>query len=487
MSLRPFKLEVDNTGVNPNNLVAAEVHTLQADGVRFIVTDNGPFYTASLVLVDLATGQTLAPRTQYTAIQLEEDATLASGKEVCSIVIIDDDKVSDQVAITYQAYGGWMSYSVTAIKEMIENLDLDNRTITWAQIVGKPDRYPPAPHAHPLSDIYGWSKLFPALNAIRDAILTSDQAAFDQIRTQFAAEVARIDKNNSDLKASVQAHVNNFDNPHQVTIHQIDGLSSSEIYALLAQKLDKTATAVNSSKFDGRTFLQARDEIVGGIQNPELKNGLFNKANMGENWNTTDLSLVMTRDGWKNFKTHETAYGRDIHELGGYTTSEILSLLAQRLPIGGTAVNSSALEGRSYAQTRAAIVGSIQNTELVNGYFNKNNLGENWQAGNNKLVLTASGWREFSAIAGENGADGGSIIWSGGMRWAQVQTTYADMTRYPAGTSVVFVYTNYNVWGTGNGTASSSVACYGIMMKVAAGNWILIATSGPATNQANQL
>lgn len=487
MSLRPFKFEVDNTGVNPNNLVPAEAHTLQATGKRFIVTDHGPFYTGSLILTDLATGQTLAPRTQYTAIQLEEDATVESGKEVCSIIIIDDTKVSNRVAVTYQAYGGWMSYSVTAIIEMIEALDLDNREIHWADIVGKPDRYPPAPHQHPLSDIYGWHKLFPSLNAIREAILAGDQAVFDQIRASFAAEIARLDAKDADLLNKLNKHVSDFANPHQVTIHQIDGLSSSEIYALLALKLDKTGTAVNSLKLEGRTFLQTRDEIVNSIQNPELDNGLFNKPNLGENWNTSDTSLVLTRDGWKNFKAHETAFGRTITQLGGYTTAETLSLLAQRLPIGGTAVNANGLEGRSFAGTRAEIVGSIQNPELTRGYFNKNNLGENWNPANNKLVLTATGWREFATIAGENGLDGGSLIWSGGMRWAQVQTAYADNTRYKPGTAVIFVYTNYNVWGTGNGTASTSVDTYGIMVKIAPGQWILVATSGPATNQANNL
>lgn len=486
MSIRPFKLEVDNTGVNPNNLVPAELHTLQGSGKRFIVTDNGPFYTASLILVDLATGKPLAPRTQYTAIQLEEDATTDSGKEVCSIIIIDDVTVSSRVAVTYQAYGGWMSYSITAIKEMIENLDLDNRVIHWADIVGKPDRYPPAPHAHPLSDIYGWHKLFPSLNAIREAILTSDQAIFDQIRESFGLEIARLDAKNNDLLARLNRHMNDLGNPHNVTIHQIDGLSSSEIYALLELRLPLHATADNSMKLEGRSFLQTRDEIVRGIQNSELVNGLFNKVNMGENWNTTDPSLLLTRDGWKNFKTHETQFGRNIHEMDGYTTSEILNLLAQRLPLHATADNSAALEGRSFAGTRAEIVGSIQNPELTRGLFNKNNLGENWNGANNKLVLTATGWREFATMAGENGIDGGAISWSGGMRWAQVQTAYADMTRYKAGTSVVFVYNNYTSWGTGNGSNSSSVPVYGIMMKIAAGQWIHVAGTGAAYGQGIQ-
>ena len=369
MSLRPFKFEVDNTGVNPNNLVAAEAHTLQGTGKRFLVTDNGPFYTASLVVVDLATGQTLAPRAQYTAIQLEEDATLESGKEVCSIIIIDDVTVSSRVAVTYQAYGGWMSYSITAIKEMIEALDLDHRTYQWAEIVGKPDRYPPAPHAHPLSDIYGWSKLFPALNAITQAILTSDQAVFDAIRAAFAAEIARLEAKMNAGDAEAQAHYNNYNNPHQVTVHQLQGLLASEIYQLLTGYLPLHATADNSLKLEGRSFLQTRTEIVGGIQNSELVHGLFNKANLGEGFSAADQSMVLTTLGWKNFKSHETTFGRNINELGGYSTAQTDNLLAQRLPLHATADNAAALGGSSLASVLAQAYAQVGSNGKRNIFF----------------------------------------------------------------------------------------------------------------------
>jgi hypothetical protein len=244
MSIRPVKYEIDKTGLNPNNLVLNEDHVLPASGKRFLVTDNGPFYTHSVVLTDMATGQVLAPRTQYTAIQLEEEATLESGKEVCSILIIDDDTVSANVMVTYQCYGGWMSYSVRAILEMIQNLDLDNRVIDWGMIVGAPDRYPPAPHAHPLSDIYGWSKLFPALNAIRDAILRGDEAKFDAIRTSFAAEIARLEGRINANDGILQIHIADHGNPHQVDKAQV-GLPLVPNFAM-ATKLEATAGVLDT-------------------------------------------------------------------------------------------------------------------------------------------------------------------------------------------------------------------------------------------------
>lgn len=471
MSIRPFKLEVDNTGVNPNNLIVNEPHKLQATGKRFIVTDNGPFYTKSLRIVDMATGEPLAPRTQFTAIQLEEEATLESGKEVCSIIVIDDDKVSENVTVTYQAYGGWMSWSVTAIREMIEALDLDNRPIIWGQIVGKPDRYPPAPHAHPLSDIYGWHKLFPALNAIRDAILVSDQAVFDAIRAAFQLEIDKLVAKDNAIEAAANLHYNNFNNPHNVTIHQIDGLSSAEIYALLATKLGKTETAVNSMKLEGRSFLQTRNEIVGSIQNSELINGLMKKANLGENFVGTDRSLVLTTDGWRKFKTHETEYGRNITELDGYTTAEVNSLLATKLGKTETAVNSAKLEDRTFAQTRAEIVGSINNAELVRGRFPMNNMGSGFNASNLALILTAGGWKTFKSMQDAYGSQGGGALWAGAMTVGQIQAAYADMTAYPIGTLVGFSRSWNETVGTGNGATTVTRYDRGLLLKISVGGW----------------
>lgn len=190
----PVKYDLDYTGLNPNNLVVSEPHVLDLGGTRIIVPNYGPFFTDpnTLILIDQATGKRLAPRTQYVAIQLEEEPTLESGKEICSLLVIEDAKVSDNVLVTYQALGGPLSYSVQAIIEMVKNLDLDDRAVTWGAIVGKPNRFPPTAHTHPLTDVYGWQRLAPMLEAIRVAILTGDQAQFDQIRSDFEKELDKL-------------------------------------------------------------------------------------------------------------------------------------------------------------------------------------------------------------------------------------------------------------------------------------------------------
>lgn len=307
---RPVKYPLDYSGMSPNNLVTNEPHTLSAQSKRVFVPKYGPFFTDGAVLVDLATGLPLAPRTQYLAIQLEEEASVEAGKEICSAVVVIDPTVSPNVVFTYQTLGGPLSYSIQAILDLIAALDLDSRPVTWAEIVGKPDRFPPSPHPHPLTDVYGWHKMFPALEAIERAILTSDQAQFDAIRAQFQAIVDRIDADLTSLNDRFTAHENDFNNPHRLHIHDIDGLLESEINQLLAQRLPIDGTAVNSAKLENRTFAQVRDQTIAAIQNPQLVNGLLPRQAVGSNWEAGRPELILSAQGWMPFESFYEQYNK---------------------------------------------------------------------------------------------------------------------------------------------------------------------------------
>ena len=233
MPLRPIRYEEDRTGLNPNNLVAGEEHLLPVVGKRFLVTKRGPYFSESIIIFDKVSGRRLVPHIDFVCLQLEEEQTILSGKEVCSVVVILADDVTQAVLITYQAYGGWLSYSVTAVIEMIEALNLDEREIQWSQIVGIPDRLPPAPHRHPLSDIYGWHKLFPGLGAIRDAIITGNQPLLDAFREGIQVELDAIYVRISQTEQLIYDHANSVGNVHNLHIHQINGLLEVEVVDLI--------------------------------------------------------------------------------------------------------------------------------------------------------------------------------------------------------------------------------------------------------------
>lgn len=187
MGTRPIihKYPLDRTGRNPNNLIVGEPHTLPSGINRPVVTNYGAFFTESLVVRDAATGDILAPHHQYKATQLYQDATTYTGKEVCSVIIVTDTTVSSEVEVDYQVIGGEYTTSVRAVRELVHDLDLDNRPVAWGDILGKPKGYPPGPHLHDAGDLYGMEYLVEAIERIRQAILVGNEGTLQELHQMF--------------------------------------------------------------------------------------------------------------------------------------------------------------------------------------------------------------------------------------------------------------------------------------------------------------
>lgn len=176
-----IRYPLDPTGVNPDNLVLNEVHPMVRRKVRAIATTYGAFYTESLVVIDVVTQLPLEKGRQYFAAELYEVPTGKFGKEVCAIIILTDETVSDTISLQYQAVGGDYSQSMTAIVQMLDNLALDNRPVSWPSIIDKPSEFPPSHHLHDIGDVYGFEYVVHALDRIRQAIEMGDSASHDAI------------------------------------------------------------------------------------------------------------------------------------------------------------------------------------------------------------------------------------------------------------------------------------------------------------------
>ena len=224
---------LDLTGNSPANLVAGEPHSLSTTGNRVIVPHHGPFFTRGLVVKKAGNPTPLVPGEDYVAAQLMPYITVKTGQQICAIIVIRGENLGTEFEIDYQVVGGDYSTSVYAIEKMIETLDIDERAVRWADIIGKPEHYPPAPHLHDIGDTYGWEYIVVALEGIRSAILVGDEhlrdeliALIDQLRTQIEGFEDQFD--------TLNLHLNNFNNPHQVTKTQV-GLGSVLNYGIATQ------------------------------------------------------------------------------------------------------------------------------------------------------------------------------------------------------------------------------------------------------------
>jgi hypothetical protein len=222
---------LDLTGVHPDNLVLNEPHGPCYPGNRVFVASYGPFYSKSLVVRNASTSAVLTPGLDYKALQTFIEPTLQTGKLIVSIVQIEPSAYGIPLVIDCQVLGGDYSLSNTALETLLDNLNDDDRPVHWGEIIGKPTAYPPAAHLHDIGDTFGWQYVVAALEAIRQALMLGGSGNLDDVYAYINLKFGEAMTAVAGVASDLSMHINNFNNPHQVTKSQI-GLSLVGNYPL---------------------------------------------------------------------------------------------------------------------------------------------------------------------------------------------------------------------------------------------------------------
>jgi hypothetical protein len=271
-----LKYPLDLTGVNPNNLVLGEPHAMVRRKVRAVATNYGPFFTAGLKVYD-ATNPTvpLIPGDpvnggQYVAAELYSEATMRAGKEICAIIVITDQTVSDNILLDYQVVGGEFSSSSSVIAELVAALDLDDRPVLWGDILGKPDAFAPTMHLHDIGDIYGFEYLVEAVERVRAAVLMGDIASHDEIYRYIDHFFDQLDAQTNAVLDALNNHKSDMGNPHNTTKTQV-GLGLVDNFATANQAQAEAGTA-NDLFMTPLSVKQAINFIAGTALQAHLAN-----------------------------------------------------------------------------------------------------------------------------------------------------------------------------------------------------------------------
>lgn len=265
---------LDLTGENPNNLVLNEPQTLLNNPNRAIVPNYGTFYTQGLIIYDAANPSTpLTKNTQYVCAQFNQTISDETGLEAMDVIVITDPSVSNNILITYQVVGGEYAYSVDALIAMLATLQLDDRSVAWGQILGKPTAYPPTQHLHDIGDTYGWEYVVNALDDLRQAILVGDQGQVAAMEAYVNSAIASLNTTLTGYTGMMSAHIADHNNPHQVTPAQIGlGLVQNYGVAQAADVIAGTATNlyVTPASLSGfsTSFNAALNAHITNLQNP---------------------------------------------------------------------------------------------------------------------------------------------------------------------------------------------------------------------------
>jgi len=321
-----FKKPLDRTGTVTSNLITNEPQTLANRQVRTAVPDFGAFFTKSLIVKDATSGVTLTRGVDYAPADLYPIPTRMYGDEICASIVIYNTTVSNNITLTYQCLGGEYSTSRTNIFAAIDALDLDDRPVAYADIVERPWYLPQGPHQHDTGDTYGWEYITRQIDAIVAGMVQGRQPTYDKINSDLEQEYQLQLNQNTALKAQLQAHVSDFNNPHELYAGQINVYTIEETDAILA--------ALNT------TFTQRSNTII---------------------------STVTTHNANKN-NPHQVTPG----QIDAYTTAEFQAKLAAAMLLIASGSNGSWVylysgspgvddSGRSYWQwtnpyTRAVVV-----------------------------------------------------------------------------------------------------------------------------------
>lgn len=234
----------DNTGENINNLVKNEKHNLNKEvRNRVIVPYYGAYYTDSLVVTDIFSSRKLERYTDYSCVGLHSQLTKDSGKEVCSFVLIHNDKVSDSVKITYQCYGATIGNKVNMAAQMLDIAFGKNDVIPFAKLLKLPLTYKPTFHYHDIGDIDKLHYLLFQLEKTRLALLYGQNNIF-----------VYINDFQDQMQALIERAVTDFDNRIYTEMRDLTenfnkklfGLDNLENYPLIEEQ-EAIAIANNES------------------------------------------------------------------------------------------------------------------------------------------------------------------------------------------------------------------------------------------------
>lgn len=249
----PTRFTVDLTGVNPNNRVEGELHSLPNKLNRSVATTYGPYYTGSLEVYDATTNNKLTRDIHYKCLDVVGLPTAQSGKEICTILVVTNPSVSNLIRLNYQALGGGYERTFEAIKLMMDNLMSDTRPVSWPNILDRPAVFEPSHHLHRIGDVIGFEYMVSELERLKTAILLGDEIAHMEILTYVDISIAGLkqlidDSQNTVTLLAVTA-ATDANNSAMLALQQTNGLIES---------VNAAIDAVNQGLVDIQNLINAQ-------------------------------------------------------------------------------------------------------------------------------------------------------------------------------------------------------------------------------------
>lgn len=440
-----YALPFDPTGLLQRNRVLREYHNLSNQAsltYRTFVLDHGYFYTDNLEVED-SSGFLMTPDVDFQCIGVSSEATALTGKEVCSVIVILNPQITNEIFVNASMVGGEYCDVLPAIADMSAGLLNPTRNPTYRNIEGKPDTFEVGGHMHAMWELYGFEGMVDTLDRITGAKLSISARTYEATRLNFDTQMDVLDVDYNLLLLLLQQHLE-ASNPHQVTKTQV-ALNFVENYPVVSS-------------------------IEAGTRGFNSKQRYLTVQRFKQMLDVNFIADLLTHTGLTNNPHHVTAA-----QANTLTIPEVEALLTQKLDKTALAVSTNRLEGSNWATLLNFVTTNMNAAQILSGQVNPERLTLNPNrfnfvglVGNNQAVNLID---EISArakrgteIAYLQAAYGKNIA-------ATLATTYSDTVIWPAG-ALAFVMMYYNGgWGYGNTSESRSAWRLQCWVKVDAVNW----------------
>jgi hypothetical protein len=172
----------DLTAKNLNNKVEKERHHLKRQiKNRIIVPIYGCFYKEKLIVKDVFNKNILKHSVDYFLGGYRPNYSKLADGEIYSFIIINNDKVSESVEISYQAYGSVKADDSTITAQLLEDAFSTYDIVPFNKLKNLPKEYTPSLHYHDIGDIKEFQLLLFYLDQIRFCILADNKELFSYL------------------------------------------------------------------------------------------------------------------------------------------------------------------------------------------------------------------------------------------------------------------------------------------------------------------
>lgn len=193
--------EEDLYGTNPDNLIPAEVQTVSApsdeDDFFFTIPHCAPFFATSLVVMNDATGVPYVLGEDYVIGHYFIEAMGKTGRPIAGSIRFLRQNINSKVRFRYQTLGGQWGFDKAKILAELSNRAINPVTRSWGMIAPLPATFPPLPHTEDVLDIVSAEEIVEGIDRLADVV-------------EAAAE------------GTSASHINDKNNPHQVTAFQVN-------------------------------------------------------------------------------------------------------------------------------------------------------------------------------------------------------------------------------------------------------------------------